>query len=195
MWFFNRKKNKRLFIVHGWGGQPHSNWFPWLKKQAELIGFSAAIPNMPDSSNPDMNSWLLHLYDEIKHLDEDTYLVGHSLGAMAILRYLEAIPATHRAGGIILVAGFCESMNIPEMKSFFTTPLDYQKIKSTAKKIVAINSDDDPWVPLHFGENLRKKFGAELIILPHAGHINDTYGFRELPIAYEKLKELVSGSN
>lgn len=196
MWFFNRKKNqKRLYIVHGWGGQPNSNWFPWLKKQAETIGFTAEIPEMPDSSNPNMGSWLLRLYDIAKNPDEDTFFVGHSLGAMAILRYLEAIPEKNRAGGAILVAGCCEPINVPEIKSFFTTPLDYQKIKSTANKFVAINSDNDPWIPLHFGENLKDKFDAELIILPKAGHINDTFGFNELPIAYEKLKELASGSN
>ena len=196
MWFFNRKKNKRLYIVHGWGGQPDSNWFPWLKERVEKIGFEAEIPRMPDANNPSLQSWLMRLYDVIKAPDEDTYLVGHSLGSLTILRYLEAIPEKRKIGAAILVAGFCDPIEkLDELNNFFDTPLDYRKIISASNKIIAINSDNDPWVPLHFGESLKEKVGAELIVLPHAGHINSAYGFSELPIVYEKLKELSGGSN
>ncbi len=150
---------------------------------------------MPDANNPNLQSWLMHLYDVIKSPDEDTYLVGHSLGSLAILRYLEAMPEASRVGAAILVAGFCDPIEkLDELNNFFVTPMDYPKIISSSNKIIAINSDDDPWVPLHFGESLKEKTGAELIVLPHAGHINSAYGFSELPIVYEKLKELSGGS-
>jgi len=39
------------------------------------------------------------------------------------------ISATALIGLTILVAGFPESINIPEIENFFTKPVDYKKIK------------------------------------------------------------------
>jgi len=29
---------KRVFIIHGWGGNPEEGWLPWLKKELEAKG-------------------------------------------------------------------------------------------------------------------------------------------------------------
>jgi len=26
----------RIFIIHGWDGNPHDSWKPWLKKEPEM---------------------------------------------------------------------------------------------------------------------------------------------------------------
>lgn len=44
--------NKRVFIIHGWEGDPQSDWFPWLKGEVERQGFSAAVPAFPDTIHP-----------------------------------------------------------------------------------------------------------------------------------------------
>ena len=38
--------SQRLFIVHGFEGDPHGNWFDWLAQQARAAGCLLTIINM-----------------------------------------------------------------------------------------------------------------------------------------------------
>ena len=126
--------------------------------------------------------------------DEDTYLVGHSLGCPAILRYLEELPEGTQVGGVLLVAGFAEPLpHLPQLDSFTTGTWNDEKIVASAKRIVIINSDDDQAVPFFNAEHVRDRFGAELIIIQSAGHINEKAGFKTVPFVLEALKRLISG--
>jgi len=180
---------KRAFIIHGWEGSPNSNWFPWLKKELENNGFSIVAPQMPNAANPKMEEWLAYLQEIIGNVDENTYLIGHSLGVIAILRFLERLE-NQKIGGAVLVAGFPEPIGIEDLGSFFETPLDYEKAKKSADHFVAIHSDNDPYVSLRNGEILRGKLGAKLIIMKNAGHLNEGNGHFELPIALEEILKM-----
>lgn len=181
---------KRVFIIHGWEGTPESNWFPWLKKQLEAQGFEVMVPAMPNTDNPIFFEWLAYLQKIVGKADKNTYLVGHSLGVIAILKFLESLPPEQKIGGAALVAGFPESIGIDEIKSFFVAPLDYEKIKNSAEKFIAINSDNDPYVPLKNGEILRDKLGAELIVVLKGSHFHEGAGFTELPIVLENILKI-----
>jgi len=178
---------KRVFIIHGWGGTPDSNWFPWLKNELEKNNFEVTVPQMPNTDFPKQNEWLTCMKEIIGRADENTFLVGHSLGVIAILRYLETLEKNQKIGGAILVAGFSESVGISETATFFESYVNYEKIKLHCEKIVAINSDDDYYVPIEKGELLRDKLNAKFIILHKAGHINRKTRYFKLPIALEEL--------
>ena len=79
---------KRVFIIHGWGGRPNSNWFPWLKAELTKLGYEVFVPTMPNSSNPMVKEWISCMNETIGAPTKSDYLVGHSLGVIAILRYL-----------------------------------------------------------------------------------------------------------
>lgn len=181
---------KRVFIVHGWEASPESNWFPWLKTELEKKGIAAIVPAMPNSAHPDCEEWVGYLKKIVGQVDEDIFFVGHSLGPIAIMRFLESIPEGEKAGGIVMVSGFSESLGIQETETFFAKPLDYEKIKKSANKFEAINSDNDPYVPVDRGEMLRDRLGAKLTILHNYGHISADVGLTELPIVLEKILEI-----
>jgi len=182
---------KRIFIIHGWEGTPQSNWFPWLKKKLEMKGFSVEVPAMPDTMHPILNKWLTIMRELVGNVDENTYFVGHNLGVITILRYLESLPENKKIGGAVLVAGFSEPIGYDELNSFLLLPLDYEKIKKATKNIIAIHSDNDPYVSLKNGETLKKKLDAKLVIVPKAGHFNAGDGFTELPIVLDSLLEII----
>ena len=96
---------KRAFIIHGWGSYPEEGWLLWLKKELEKKGFLVAVPSMPDTENPKIDSWVNHLSDIVGEPDVNTYLVGHSIGCQAIMRYLEELDGK-RIGGTVFVAGW-----------------------------------------------------------------------------------------
>ena len=178
---------KRVFIIHGWEADPNSNWFPWLANELEKKGIAAVVPAMPNSAHPDCGEWVDYLKKIIGKVDKDTFFVGHSLGPIAILRFLESLPEGEKAGGVIMVAGFSESLQVPELESFFDQPLDYEKVKKSARKFEAICSDDDPLVPIKNAEILRDKLGAELTVLHGQSHLDIYNGLFELPIVLEKI--------
>ncbi|MBR9689530.1 MAG: serine hydrolase family protein [Candidatus Altiarchaeota archaeon] len=178
---------KRAFIIHCWGGLPSSNWYFWLGKKLEEKGYVVSIPEMPDTENPKMGPWLKKLSEIIGDVDKDCYFVGHSLGCIAIMRYLETLSKNKRVGGAVLVAGFSNDLGLKEIKSFFKSPFQWEKIKSHCN-FVAINSDNDPFVPLSEGHILSNKLGAKLIKRHNMEHFSG--GLKELPIALDALLEM-----
>jgi uncharacterized protein len=183
---------KRVFIIHGWEGTPDSNWFPWLKSELGKYGFEVFVPQMPNADFPVAEEWLEYLQKIVGEPDNNTFLVGHSLGAIAILRYIESLPENKTAGGAILVAGFSEHIGIGEIENFFAIPLDYEKVKTAAGKIVAINSDNDPYVPLKQGEIMRDRLGAKLIVVPNGNHLNEGDGSFKFPLILEEILKMAN---
>lgn len=190
---------KRVFIVHGWGGYPLEGWFPWLKAELEMKGFSVAVPQMPDTDNPRIESWVPALAIAVGVADADTYFVGHSMGCQTIARYLEALPEGVRVDGAVFVAGFFKQLtNIEEdgpdavtiAAAWLDTPLDFMKIKSHVPKSVAVFSDNDPYVPLDNQDDFRNKLGSEIIIEKNAGHFSGSDGIVELPKALNAVLSL-----
>jgi len=180
---------KKAFLIHGWQGHPEEEWRPWLRNELESLGWKVILPAMPDTMHPKVHEWVRHT----EHLvnitggpDENCYFVGHSLGCIAILRYLETL-SNEKVGGAILVAGFSDDLGYEEFLNFFTAPILWDEIKTHCKKFVAIHSDNDPYVPLEQGNVFKEKLGAELIIEHNMKHYSAEDGITELPIALEVL--------
>lgn len=178
---------KRIFIIHGWEGSPESNWFLWLKNELEKLDYAVAIPQMPGADQPRMAEWMDFMNKLVGDPDENTYLIGHSLGTISILRYLERMDDRKKIGGIILVAAFSRTLGIPEIENFLDRPVDWENIKSKAGKVVVINSDNDPYVALEEGKIIVKNLDGKLVVMENADHINAPYGKFELPAALEEL--------
>ncbi len=182
----------KVILIHGWGGNPDIHWLPWVKNELELKGFSVSVPQMPNADFPNQQEWVEEITRAVGTPSKDTYFITHSLGAIAVLRYLETLSEPEKIGGVVTVCGFIEQIGYKEPDQFFQTPVDYEKIKKVAGKIIAINSDDDSYVPMHQAEVIRDRLNAELIVLHNAGHINKESGFLELPLAVESLLKISS---
>jgi predicted alpha/beta hydrolase family esterase len=181
---------RRAFILHGWAGSPDSGWKGWIRRELEKQGFAVFAPHFPDAERPQMEKWLELLGKLVGKPDEGTYLVGHSLGCILAMRYLEGLSPGEKIGGAVLVAGFSDSLGIPELKSFFPRPLDFEKMKRHCGKFVAIHSDNDRYVALRHGEIFREKLGAKLIVLHNKGHFSTSEGTIELPEALSAVLEI-----
>jgi len=185
---------KRVFIIHGWDGNPNDCWLPWLKKELEKREFEVAVPEMPKPKAPQIETWVEKIKEIAGKCDEETYFIGHSIGCQTIMRYLEILPESSKTGSLVFVAGF---FNLPFLetekeksiaKPWLETPVDCDKVKKIAKKIIAIFSDDDPDVPLSDKELFKKKLGAKIVVLHAKGHFSDDAGIKELPEILEYLR-------
>lgn len=162
---------KKVIIVHCWDGYPDYCWYPQTKRELEEKGFEVIVPEMPETNVPKLSLWLPTL-QKIAEPHENLYLVGHSAGVITILRYLEQLPKGKKIGGAILIAGFTDDLGFDELKNFFTTPIDFEKIKSKANSFVAIHSDNDPYVDVKYGKIFKEKLGADFIIKQNMGHFS-----------------------
>jgi len=184
---------KKVILVHGWGGNPGNNWFPWLKKNLEEKDFEVIVPKMPNAEEPEINSWVEKLREVSGDVNENVYFIGHSIGCQTIMRYLEQLPAGSKVGGVIFVAGF---FNLPNLetneekeiaKPWLETPIDTDKIKRITNDIVAVFSDDDPDVPLDDSKLFQERLGAKIVIEHEKEHFSDDAGIKELPIVLNEF--------
>jgi len=177
---------RRIILVHGWDGHPEEGWFPKFRQEMEVQGFVVTIPTMR-CQPPQMDVWVPQLAEVVGTPDENTYLIGHSAGCITILRYLEGLPEGQKVGGVVLVAGFTDPLGFEELKNYFTTPLDWPKIRSKAGGFIAIHSDNDKYVPLRHGDVFKAQLGAEVVMLKSRGHFAGSDGTTELPEARDAV--------
>ncbi|MDP2909612.1 MAG: alpha/beta hydrolase [bacterium] len=191
---------KRVFIIHGWEGFPEEGWFPWLKRELEARGFEVHVPQMPDSAHPRIQKWIPAISKEVGVPDNQSYLVGHSMGCQAIVRYLESLSDNTKIGGVVFVAGFLkrltglgEEPGFEETeKHWLGTPIDLEKIGSRMNNGVAVFSDNDPFVPLDNQDDFRDKLHCKIIIEHAKGHFSGpSDNITELPVVLEELLKMV----
>lgn len=164
---------KRAVLVHCWGGESNYAWYPAVAEELRALGYDVTVPDMPDTENPRLDAWLPYLQNVIGTPDEELVLIGHSLGTVTIMRYLEALPDGSQIRKAIFVAGFTDQLGFRELENFFETKLDFAKIKPKTKDgFVVIQSDNDPYVSAQYGIRLQEELGAKCIIKHAAGHMS-----------------------
>ncbi len=175
-------------IIHGIEGSPKENWFPWLTKELEERGWNVIVPQFPSPEKPTLDDWLDHFSREKYPLDEDTTLIGHSLGAAFALRLLERTPssvaATYLVAPVWTVMGNAFDHR---MTSFEEPPMNWQNIRKHCPRFTVIGSDDDPYIRLDLTKELAHHLGTEATIVPGAKHFNAGAGYTSFPLLKERL--------
>ena len=192
---------KRVFIVHGWDGNPQANWFPWLKKELKNKGFEVFVPQLPDPENPRIKPWVSILKKIVGTPNAKTYFVGHSMGCQAIARYLEALSKEVKVGGAIFIAGFFKRLTGVEsepgsketVKHWLEAPLDFKKIRPHLLKSIAIFSDNDPYVPLDNQDDYKDKLGSKIIVEHNMSHFNEAAGVTKIPVVLKSILKISKG--
>ncbi|MGI8554252.1 MAG: RBBP9/YdeN family alpha/beta hydrolase [Dehalococcoidia bacterium] len=133
--------NKKATIFHGTGGSPDSCWYAWLGKHLESRGYTVEIPPYPDINREPIETFLPKVLSG--HVfDENTVLVGHSVGGTLLLSILENIDIV--VPQAILVAGYATVPNTDE-EPVLQASYDWAKIKTHVKDIYFVNSVNDPY--------------------------------------------------
>ena len=190
--------SKRAYLIHGWGDSPLGSWFPWLKLELEEKGYQVSVPAMPHPERPTIEDWVAALSTAVDPMpDEETVLVGHSVGCQTILRYIQKLPEEVEIGQVALVAPWLVLSGIEKdeegiAKPWLETPIDFGAIRKRVDRFGLLFSEDDPYVPIRenvdlFHEALLDAFG---MILPNKGHISgfDNPPVRELPEIFQVLQ-------
>jgi predicted alpha/beta hydrolase family esterase len=175
-------KAKNILFIHGWEASPHEHWFPKAKEKFEKAGYKVYIPEMPGNYFPKKEKWL-EIVGNL-HPDKNWILIGHSLGGVTVLKYLEN--AQKPIAQAILIAAPFDAMKFGAIENFFARPpslrsgdsrraggYDWEKIKENCPKFDIVNEDADPAVPLEHGEKFAKNLNGKLHVVRGFTHFHD----------------------
>lgn len=184
---------KKVFIIHGFEGSPNGGWRPWLMAELEKQDIYACALPMPTPENPLCSEWVAEITRHVVwNSNDEIYLVGHSLGGPAILRFLEQTSSTNLSG-VILVSCPSEKNQNKKLDSFLEEGFNFEKIKHTSPRFVLIHGDNDSLVPLQNAEFLSERLSGELIVIKNGAHLNGSAGWLQLPecaMALRKMMEI-----
>lgn len=189
---------KKIFIIHGFTGKPNGGWRPWLMGElAKNDIYACALP-MPKPDAPIKEEWIKTISDVVDIPNEEIFLVGHSLGVPAILRYLETLSVGMKIGGVVLVSGpvfKIEEDGYEQVNTFLDVAFDFDHIKNACKNFTIIHGDNDSNVSFSDAEYLKEKLSCDLISIPNGGHLADHDGFYKLPEALDSLLKMIKTSS
>ena len=149
------------------------NWFSYIAEKLEKLGLDVIAKDMPDPDLAREEFWLPFIEQQTKK-DEDLILIGHSSGAVAVLRYLE----THKCRLAILV-GVCHTDLGSEHEArsgYFSKEWRWNTIKNNADKIIIFASRDDPYIPIIEPVFIKEKLDAEYHEYKDEGHFGGDKG-------------------
>ena len=181
---------KNAIIVHGTGGYPEENWFPWLKKELEHVGYKVSVPQFPtiEGIPPKVSEWFDVL--ENYEINQETIFIAHSMGGLFTLRILEKLE--HPVKAVFFVGtpvGIKPIKFYDQDKLFSGFDFNWDKIRVSAEHFEVFHSDNDPYVCLGNGEKLSEELGVRLNFVPNAGHFNTSAGYTQFPDLFKVIMD------
>lgn len=183
---------KRVILVHGWQGCPGNHWKGWFRRELEARGIEVVEPNMPNDSNRP-EDWILKLQSVVGKPDENTVIVGHSLGCPTAIGYLMTLREREKIAGAVLVAGFVSKLS--GYKPLYLWDFNLEEVKEAKKhcnKFVSIGSTNDIDVPMEKVEELNNLVSGKLIAEDNKCHFCEDDGVTELPSALDAVLEILT---
>ena len=163
---------KNALILHGTDATSKDHWFPWLESELEKDGWHVWTPDLPHASKPSIQRYNDFIFSSDWVFDEDSILIGHSSGAVAILGILQKLPKDIVVDTVVLVGSFKDDLGWDSLKELFVEPFDFEKIKQQSRRFIFIHSDNDPFCPLEHAQYLCDKLDGKLIIEKGAQHFS-----------------------
>lgn len=182
---------KKVYIIHGFQSNPNGGWRTWLMDELSKFDVYACALPMPNPNNPVPAEWVAEIARVAERDPKDKiYLVGHSLGVPAILKFLEKTK-TKNVKGIVLVSGPVYKTSKKKVQAYLKDSFDFVGIRNKVKKIAVIHGDNDQNVSFEQGEFLAKELKGKLIEIKNGGHLNGSSGWVQLPQCLEVLEGMM----
>lgn len=148
----------------------------WKRKLGATLGkkYEVIMLDMPNKMNAKYLEWKIWFEKFIPHLKPEVLLIGHSLGALFLVKYLSenTFPKTIRATFLIAASW---------SKNGFKLGKNLRKLERQAGKILLYHSKDDRIVPFADLKKYQKGLKSAIIrVFDSRGHFNQ-----------EKLPELI----
>lgn len=161
----------KTLILPGLDGSPAPHWQHWWAATDP----DALLVDQQDWANPRPEAWEAEIAGAIL-THPGCILVGHSLGAVTAARILTRWPQLKVAAALLVAPA--DPTVITRLAAFAPIPERPLGVPATL-----VASRNDPWMSFAQSSQLAASWGAELVDLGFAGHINVASGFGPWPAA------------
>jgi hypothetical protein len=162
-------------IVPGLRSSGPTHWQTWLERRVK----GSTRVAQRDWNDPHLPDWSARVRHEISHRPGPIFIAAHSFGVLAAVQAASDHP--ERIGGALLVA--------PADPEHFRVA-EFLPARRLGFPTVVVASTDDPWISLDAAERWARAWGADLVNLGEAGHINSEAGFGPWPEGLALLERL-----
>ena len=97
---------KHVLFVHGGGEEAYEEDRKLAESLRDVLGaaYDVRYPRMPGADSPEYGAWRDHISQELAALSGEAILVGHSLGASVLMKYVSEEAVERPIAGLFLVA-------------------------------------------------------------------------------------------
>ena len=174
-----------VLIIPGLGGSGPEHWQSlW---QARLP--DACRVEQVDWDKPDRTGWIAQLDAAVVHAKQPPVLVAHSLSCALVACWAAAHKRPIQSALLVAPADVDSGTYTPPEAHVFRpmpmAPLPFPTIVAASR--------DDPYVAFRRALEMAKAWGAELVDIGDAGHINTSAGYGEWPEGERLLQRLQAG--
>lgn len=186
----NKKTKNQIIVVHG--GDSFNKYEEYINSLKEMeidIGrfkakkwksslekdlgnkFEVILPSFPNSSNAKYLEWRIYFEKLLPLLNKEIILLGHSLGAIFLIKYLSENKIKNNILGLFLISAPYPSMETKE----FLFKVNGKNIESQCKNIFMYHSKDDKVVDFKDFEKYKKEFNnVKFKVFKNRGHFNQS---------------------
>ncbi|MEO8691732.1 MAG: alpha/beta hydrolase [Candidatus Saccharimonas sp.] len=122
----------------------HRHYRTWIAEQ--LPDDDVLVPNFPNGYNAQFAEWVIYFEKIVPLLNDGAVLVGHSLGAMFLAKYLHDNILPFTASKIILIAGRHGKDDRDDHSGSFVAK-SATGLERSCQEVHLFHSEDDPVVP------------------------------------------------
>lgn len=167
----------------------------WTSRLAEDLGneYQIISPEMPNKQNAKFQEWSIWFERHFEHLHDGVILIGYSLGAMFLAKYLSQNNLPFRPKAVFLLAGAYLLPN-SEDKQDYEFRADLQKVRLLLDKtdnLFIYHSKDDFVVPYENGVALSQ-------VIPEAQFVSfedkNHFLIEEFPELLDRVRDFKDSS-
>ena len=176
-------KPENVLILPGWQNSGPAHW-----QSRWEAAHSYRRVDQHDWMTPQRGDWMARLEDVVLAADGPVVLVAHSLGCMLTAAWAAHSKNSARVRGALLVApGDPEREALRSLLPSWS-PVVRQRLPFPA---ILVGSRDDPYCTFERAQGFAADWGARLIDLGNAGHINADSGLGDWLQGHAWLAELM----
>ncbi|WP_430433864.1 RBBP9/YdeN family alpha/beta hydrolase [Methyloversatilis sp.] len=168
-----------VLVVPGLNGSGPEHWQSWIEP---LLG--ATRVEQADWSQPDIDLWSARVADAVRLAPGRVWLVAHSFGCLASAVAAQTV-AERIAGALFVAPASPDKFGISERIP--ATPFPFPAVVAASR--------NDPWMKFLAAASWAERWGAQLVDLGDAGHVNTESGHGAWPEGLELFRRLQQSSS
>jgi predicted alpha/beta hydrolase family esterase len=135
---------------------------------------------------PRREDWVANIEAAFGFAKLPVYLVGHSLGCIAIAYWAQT--TRQRIEGALMVAPAD-----PEQPDFPPEPQGFRPLPTRRLPFptILVASEDDPWISIARAQQIAQRWGSRFVNIGNAGHIGSAANLGAWPDGQKLLRDLM----